>query len=52
VPFITDDTINSYVGLTNSGGGGVGWVPGVCGAKETRAVVINSYDDTSTGEVN
>jgi uncharacterized membrane protein len=49
VPFITDDTINSYVGL---GGGGIGWVPGVCGARQYRAAVVNSFGDTETGMVN
>ena len=53
IPFVTDDTINSYVGLTNSGSsGGIAYKPGVCGPKENRTAVIRSYDDKTTGEVN
>jgi hypothetical protein len=50
---MNDDTINSYLGMTNSGPyGGIAWSPAVCGPKQYRASVVKSYDDTTTGEVN
>ena len=53
IPFINDDTINTYLGLTNSGPyGGIAYQPGVCGYKNYRTSVVKSYSDQTTGEVN
>jgi len=53
-PFMTDATINSYVGMTTIGQGanGIAYVPGVCGVQNQRAAVVKSVStDSETGEV-
>ena len=52
IPFATDSTIQSYVGMTNIGSsGGIAYQPGVCGSMRYRTAVIRSYSDQTTGEV-
>ena len=54
VPFITDETINTYVGMTTIGSsGGIAYQPGVCTSEKfLRTAIIKSYTDLETGEVN
>ena len=52
VPFATDATINSYLGLTNIGSsGGIAYQPAICGSQAYRTAVVKSYSDQTTGEV-
>ncbi len=53
IPFATDSTMGSYVGMTNFGDyGGIAYQPAVCGNMAQRtAVVKNGYSDMETAEV-
>ena len=53
IPFATDESINSYLGLTNIGpAGGIANRPAVCGDRSQRTAVVKSQKtDQETGEV-
>ncbi len=53
IPFATDSSMGSYVGMTTTGdNGGIGYQPGVCGNLAQRtSVVQDGKSDMETAEV-
>ena len=56
VPFVTDDTIQSYHALTTIGSsGGIAYAPGICGPAQYRTAITQNgngnYPDQAVAEV-
>ena len=56
IPFATDNTVQSYHGLTTIGtSGGIAYAPAICGSMQYRTAVTQNgnggYSDQSVAEV-